>query len=352
MSPMILNEAVATIEDLVGNTPLIEVSITGVGTPIIFYLKLEMFNPGGSVKDRAAQYIISQAEQHGLLSESSVLVEGSSGNFGLALSLFGCARGYSVKIMVDPRTPNRTVDMIRTYGAEAVLIEQPDHLGKFQIPRMKAAMAITTVDPEAYMPYQWGNPWNPECHELFTGPEIWNELGQVDCLVAAVSTSGHLIGTARHMKHKNRDCSVVAVDGQGSVALGGKRGHHVITGLGSSWVPENLDIDLIDEAYWVADVDGISMCHWIAKHMGLLIGGSAGSVAFICAKKALQSPGSVVVGIVADGGERYLDSVYNADWLGKNQIECWEDVNSMIHQLSSYTGVKPVITHTYRELLS
>lgn len=305
-----------SIVDAIGGTPLVRLNRLGAEQDGAVWVKLECLNPGGSVKVRPALNMVTEARADGRLSPDGVLVEATSGNLGIALSMVGAALGHPVRIMVDPRTPWFSVRSITAYGAEATLVEQPDEHGKYQIPRIRAAEAEVARTPGAFMPDQWANPANPAAHGDSTAAEIVADLdGRVDAVVCTTSSCGHLTGIGRALRETHPDCLMVAVDGQGSTAIGGPMGNHLLIGLGSGFTPDNFDSAVIDQAYWCADADALSTCRLLATEEGMLLGGSSGAAVFVAMRVAqLLGPDSNVVAVAPDGGDRYLDTIYDDAW--------------------------------------
>jgi 2,3-diaminopropionate biosynthesis protein SbnA len=309
-----------SIVDTVGNTPLVRLNRIlppGAGT---VWAKLEGFNPGGSVKDRPARQMVRQARADGVLQPGGTVVEASSGNLGAALAMVGAAEGHPVQIMVDPRTSAANAAAIGVFGAELETVTEPDENGKFQVPRIRRARAVAEQTPGAFVPNQWANPGNPQAHEQTTAPEILRDLaGEVSAVVCATSSCGQISGIGRALRRAVPAVRVIAVDGVGSMALGGPRGHHKLTGIGSGFTPANLDPSVIDEVYWCADEDAFATCRLLAREEGLLVGGSSGAAVFCALKAALEfGAGHNVVAVCPDGGEKYLDTVFDDEWLAGN----------------------------------
>jgi 2,3-diaminopropionate biosynthesis protein SbnA len=329
------------IVDAVGGTPLVRVNrLTRPGDANL-WVKLEGLNPSGSVKVRPAVNMIREAARSGQLPEKGVIVEATSGNLGIALAMVGAALGYDVKIMVDPRTPQFSVRSIAAYGAEATLVETPDEHGKYQIPRIRAAEAVVRDHEGAYMPNQWANPDNPAAHAATTAAELLEDLdGQVDAVVCTTSSCGQVSGIGRALKQANPDCLVVAVDGQGSTAIGGPMGNHLLVGLGSGFTPDNFDPTVIDHAYWCADTDAFNTCHMLARREGMLLGGSSGAAVFIALRVAqLLGEGHNVVAVAPDGGDRYLDTIYDDAWWDAKQLTRYASVEELRGRLAGYQPV-------------
>jgi cystathionine beta-synthase/cysteine synthase A len=327
-----------TILDAIGNTPMVRLNRLTEPTDATVWVKLECLNPGGSVKARPALGMIREALRSGALAEDGTIVEATSGNLGIALAMIGAALGIRVKIMVDPRTPALSVRTIAAYAAEPTLIEKPDEHGKYQIPRIQAAEAIANTVEGAYMPNQWNNPDNPAAHSATTAMEILDDLdGDVDAIVCTTSSCGQITGIGRRIKQTQRDCRMVAVDGQGSTAIGGPMGQHLLIGLGSGFTPGNFDPATIDEAYWCGDTEAFSTCRLLASNEGLLLGGSSGAAVFIALAVAQRlGPHHHVVAIAPDGGDRYLDTIYNDTWIRDHNLTLAPTIAQLRNRLTNY----------------
>lgn len=325
----------------VGGTPLVRVNRLTMPGDATVWVKLEGLNPSGSVKVRPAVSMIRQAIRSGQLADDGLIVEATSGNLGIALSMVGAALGYDVKIMVDPRTPTFSVRSIAAYGAEATLVETPDEHGKYQIPRIRAAEAVVRDHDGAYMPNQWANPANPAAHAATTAAELLADLdGRVDAVVCTTSSCGQVTGIGRTLKQANPDCLVVAVDGQGSTAIGGPMGNHLLVGLGSGFTPENFDASVIDHAYWCGDEEAFNTCHLLARCEGMLLGGSSGAAVFIALRVAeLLGEGSNVVAVSPDGGDRYLDTIYDDTWWEAKRLPRYASVEELRDRFPKYQPV-------------
>lgn len=330
-----------SIVDTIGDTPLVRLNRLGSEQDATVWVKLECLNPGGSVKVRPALSMVSHACRDGRLAPDGSLVEATSGNLGIALSMVGAALGYPVKIMVDPRTPWFSVRSITAYGADAVLVEQPDEHGKFQVPRIRAAEAEVDLHADAFMPDQWANPANPASHTDGTAAEIVADLdGQVDAVVCTTSSCGQITGIGRALRERHSDCLMVAVDGQGSTAIGGPMGNHLLVGLGSGFTPDNFDAAMIDQAYWCGDAEAFSTCRLLATEEGMLLGGSSGAAVFVAMRVAQAlGPDGNVVAVAPDGGDRYLDTIYDDGWWEAKQVTRYTTREQLRERLKHYDPV-------------
>ncbi|GMU57136.1 MAG: hypothetical protein AMXMBFR33_62820 [Candidatus Xenobia bacterium] len=310
----------------VGSVPIVRLHrLTAACKSHLMYLKLEGCNPGGSIKEKNAVFLVDQAEESGQLAPGGTIVESSSGNFGVALAMIGAARSYRVIIVVDQKTTPAFRRTLEAYGAE--LEEVPpsaaDASGSLQPARMARARELSETIPGAWYPCQHLNPENPRAHSEFTAREIQAAFPDgLDCLVVGVSTGGQLMGLASWLRPLFPRLEVVAVDVAGSQILGGPPAPYKMTGIGLSFRPPCLDYSLIDAGYIVPERLAYSVCHALARREGLLLGSSTGAIVAAGLRHAASlAPGSEVLMINPDRGERYLDTVYNPQWLVRNGFE-------------------------------
>ncbi len=299
-----------SIDTLIGNTPLLELSRLKekyklYGNVIV---KLEYFNPSGSVKDRAAREMILAAQKSGLLKENSVIIEPTSGNIGISLSMMAAINGYRA-IMVMPSTMSvERQKLMKAYGSEIVLTD-----GKLGMNgSIEKAKELASEIENSFIPSQFENPNNPLAHYLHTANEIWEDTdGKIDIFVAGVGTGGTLSGTAKFLKEKNSDIKIVAVEPAGSPVISkGEKGPHKIQGIGAGFIPNNLDTSIIDNVIVVDDSDAFSSSSALAKTEGVLVGISSGAAlkaAMELASKKENKDKNIVV-LLADTGERYLST--------------------------------------------
>ncbi len=292
------------------------------------YLKLESCNPGGSIKEKNAVYLIKDAEKRGLLSSGGTIVESSSGNFGIGLAMVGAARGYPVKIVVDAKTPPPMRRMLLAYGAELVDVplSAADANGSMQVARMEKARELASQIDGAWYPCQHENPRNTNAHEIYTAREIEAAFGGApDVIVIGVSTAGQLGGISRYFREKYPKTRFVGVDVAGSAIFGTPRHPYKMTGLGLSFIPPNFEAKVLDAAYSIVDRLAFSVCHALARREGLLLGASTGAiVAAALAYSSRIEKGQKMLLLNPDRGDRYLETVYNADWLEEQEIDLLE----------------------------
>lgn len=301
------------VTELIGNTPLVKLNRVTEGQPGNVIAKLEFYNPANSVKDRIGNAIIDAAERSGELKPGGTIVEGTSGNTGIALAMVGAARGYKVILtMPDTMSQERRV-VLRAFGAELVLTPGADGMRG----AVDKANEIVANTDNAILASQFANPANPAIHEATTGEEIWEATdGKVDYFVAGVGTGGTITGAGRALKKHNSDIKLVAVEPKASPLLTeGTAGPHKIQGLGANFVPEVLDQELLDEIIAVTNEDAIEVSRKVAAAEGILGGISAGANIKAALEIAArpESEGKNIVVIVPDFGERYVSSILYED---------------------------------------
>lgn len=299
-----------TATEIIGNTPLLEVKglkeTHGLGAVVL--AKLEYFNPAGSVKDRAAKYMIEDAEEKGILKPGAVIIEPTSGNTGIGLASIAAAKGYRVILTMPETMSVERRNMLKAYGAELVLTEGSKG--------MKGAIAkareLAAEIPGSFIPGQFENQANARAHFETTGPEIWADTeGKVDIFVAGVGTGGTVTGVGAYLKKQNPDIKIVAVEPLESPVLsGGNPGPHKIQGIGAGFIPELLNTEIYDEVLKVAGEDAIAAGKEIARKEGILVGISSGAAMWAALElaKRPQNQGKTIVVILPDSGDRYYST--------------------------------------------
>ncbi|HCW52676.1 MAG TPA: cysteine synthase A, partial [Clostridium sp.] len=290
--------------DLIGNTPILKVNKLIKDENIAdVYVKLEKFNPGGSVKDRAALGMIEKAEKEGLLKEGSVIVEPTSGNTGIALAFIGKLKGYKVIIVMPETMSKERRDLIKAYGAELVLTEG----AKGMKGAIEKALEIGSGDGY-FIPQQFENIANPEKHYATTAEEIYKDIPDLDAFVAGVGTGGTVIGISKNLKKKNSNIKTIAVEPATSPVLsGGNPGAHKIQGIGAGFVPSIYEKEFVDEIVTVEDKNAFDTAKAFADKEGVLVGISAGAAIYAAIEEAKKlGKGKKVLAIAPDGGEKYI----------------------------------------------
>jgi cystathionine beta-synthase len=305
-----------SMEDLIGNTPMVRlVQVTGgIETPIV--AKLETTNPGGSVKDRPALAMINAAEREGLLQPGGTIIEPTSGNTGVGLAIVAAQRGYKCVFVMTDKVSEEKVTLLRAYGAEVVVCPvavAPDDPQSYY----STAERLLAETPGAFRPNQYHNPVNPQAHYETTGPEIWRQTdGKVTHFVAGAGTGGTISGVGKYLKEQNPNIKIIAADPEGSVYSGGSGRPYLVEGVGEDFWPDTYDPSLVDEVIAISDAYSFEMARRVTMEEGLLIGGSCGTaVAAALEVGRSTGPDDLVVVLIPDSGRGYLSKIFNDDWM-------------------------------------
>lgn len=321
----------ASILDTIGNTPMVKLNKLNPNSLVTILLKLEFFNPSGSIKDRIVHYIIDNAEKSGLLKPGGTIIENTSGNTGAAVAMIAAIRGYKAILTMPDKVSKEKQNALKAYGAEIVVTptsaapDSPDHY-------VNTAIRLANETPNSFRINQYDNPLNPEAHYLSTGPEIWEQSqGKVDYLISSGSTGGTISGTGRYLKEKKPSVKVILPDPIGSIYYPYfKTGviphdgncNYQIEGIGEDHMAKAIDFGVIDDVIQVSDQDAFSTGRLLAQKEGILAGGSSGANVWAAIElaKTLTSPATIVA-IIPDGGIKYLSKMYDNEWMRSHNFE-------------------------------
>jgi cysteine synthase A len=295
-----------SLDQLMGHTPLLSLNYENLAARVL--VKLECFNPGGSIKDRAAKAMLDDAESRGVLTAGATVIEPTSGNTGIGLAAICAARGYKAIIVMPDSMSAERINLMKAYGAQVVLTPG----AKGMAGAIEKANALAAEIPGSFIAGQFENPANAQAHYDTTGPEIWADTdGNVDILVCGVGTGGTITGTGRYLKAQNPDIRIVAVEPATSAVLSGQEaGTHGLQGIGAGFIPKVLDTSILDEIMPVEDRDAFAAAKEFAANQGILVGISSGAAlhaALLLAMKE-ENRGKTIVTILPDSGERYLST--------------------------------------------
>src|SRR5262245_49268219 len=310
-----------TILDTVGRTPLVLLNRLCEGLQAKIAVKVEFTNPGGSVKDRVALAMITEAERRGHLRPGGTIIEATAGNTGVGLAMVAAVKGYRCIFVLPDKMSQEKILLLKAYGAEVVVTPTgvaPDSPESYNGVADRLAREI----PGAWRPNQFTNMANPEAHYRTTGPEIWQQTdGRVTVFVAGVGTGGTVTGVGRYLKEQNSDIKIIGADPDGSVLSGGSGKPWKVEGIGKDYVPKTLNSQMVDEWIRVTDAESFHIAREIARREGILLGGSSGTNVAAALRYAQRLSGDqLVVAIGADTGRNYLSKFYNDEWLAENKI--------------------------------
>jgi cystathionine beta-synthase len=306
-----------SILDAIGDTPLVRLSRIGADLRPQLLGKIEVLNPGGSIKDRIALGLIESAERDGRLKPGGTIVEPTSGNTGTGLAMVALLKGYRVIAVMPDKMSREKIDLLRAYGAEVVVAptqvppESPESY-------YRVADRLTEEIPGAFQPNQYFNQANPDAHYHATGPEIWRQTaGKLTHFVAGVGTGGTITGVGRFLKEQNPQIEIIGADPEGSIYSGGEVKPYLVEGVGEDFWPETFDPSVVDRYVTVSDRDSFLMTRHLALTEGILGGGSAGMAVYAALEVArgIDDPGAMVVVVLPDGGRSYLSKIYNDAWM-------------------------------------
>jgi cystathionine beta-synthase len=309
-------DAASSLLDLVGHTPLVRLDRVGAGLACPLYAKLELLNPGGSVKDRPAVAMIDAAGRDGRLKPGGTIVEPTSGNTGVGLAIVAARRGYRCVFVMPDKMAQEKIALLRAYGAEVVVCPTavpPDHPESYY----SVANRLTETTPGAFQPNQYANPANPQSHYDTTGPEIWTQTrGRITHFVAGIGTGGTISGVGRYLKTQNPAVQIVGADPEGSVYSGGTGRPYLVEGIGEDFWPTTYDRSVVDRVVMVSDRDSFLTARRVTIKEGILVGGSTGTAVWAALEAGRDcSPEDVIVVLIPDSGRGYLSKLYNDDWM-------------------------------------
>ena len=288
------------ILDMIGNTPMVKLNNIGKGN---VYVKLEKYNPAGSIKDRAVYYMVENLEKNGLLKKGDVLVEATSGNTGIALSMIGSLKGYKVIIVMPETMSVERRTLMKAYGAELILTD--GSLGmKGSIEMMNK---LLSEDSNYRSLRQFDNEYNPFSHYNTTGVEIFNQVKDVDIFVCGVGTGGTISGVGKYLKEQNQNIKIVAVEPEGSPVISkNKKGSHKIQGIGAGFIPKNYNANVVDEVMTITDEESYEGVRMMAEKEGILVGISSGANVYAALKLCKMYPDKKIVTVAPDGIDKYM----------------------------------------------
>jgi cystathionine beta-synthase len=327
-----------SILDAIGNTPLVRLSRVARDVPPLVLAKMEMFNPGGSVKDRIGPALIEYCEQQGLLRPGGTIVEPTSGNTGHGLAIAAAIKGYHCIFVMTDKASEEKRSLLRAYGAEVVVCpssvthESPEYY-------KNVAYRLAKEIPGACCPDQYSNPANPAAHYATTGPELWRDTGgRITAFVAGIGTAGTISGTGRYLKEQNPKIKVIGADPPGSVYSGDTPRPYKVEGIGMDMFPKNYDGAVVDEAIRIDDRTSFYWARRLAREEGILVGGSAGTALGAALTYARRlTPQDVVVVLLPDTGRGYLSKQYNDTWLSENDLLVPADIEQpTMHDVLTY----------------
>ncbi|MCX7797509.1 MAG: cysteine synthase family protein [Melioribacter sp.] len=317
-----------SILDAIGRTPIVKLGNISKGLKATIYAKLEFMNPGGSVKDRIAKYMIEKAEREGKIKPGDTIIENSSGNTAMGLAIVCRQKGYKLKVVIRDTTSKEKIKMLEVLGVEVIKVDAslpPEHPESYN----NYAQNLAKKDPSIYYIDQHNNLDNNEAHYMTTGPEIWEQMeGKIDYLIGAIGTGGTITGAGKFLKEKNPNIKVIGIDPVGSVFYEYfknrrliKPGKYLLEGMGDEFLIKTAQLDLLDDMYQVEDKKAFGWTKKLAYEEGIIAGGSSGANVWGAVKlaKEIDRPANIVT-IINDSGYKYFSTIYNDEWLQKHNL--------------------------------
>ena len=333
--------------DAMGNTPLVRLRSVARGVKPTILAKLEMLNPGSSVKDRIGLRMIEAAEREGLLKPGGTIVEPTSGNTGHGLAIAAAVRGYRCIFVMPDKMSQEKISLLRAYGAEVVICptavapESPESY-------YRVADRLAAEIPGAFQPNQYHNPVNPQTHYDTTGPEIWEQMeGRLTAFVCGVGTGGTISGAGRYLKEQDPDVLVVGADPEGSIYSGDTPRPYLVEGIGEDFMPSTFDPSVVDRYVRVSDRDSFLTARAITRQEGILVGGSSGTAVFaaLAIGRELDDPEATIVVLLPDSGRQYMSKLYSETWMLQHGMLERPDVVRVEEVLSAKSReIPPLVT--------
>jgi cystathionine beta-synthase len=331
--------------DAMGNTPLVRLRSVTRGVKPGVLAKLEMLNPGGSVKDRIGLPMIEAAEREGLLKPGGTIVEPTSGNTGHGLAIAAAVRGYRCIFVMPDKMSQEKISLLRAYGAEVVICPTtvpPDSPESYY----RVADRLASEIPGAFQPNQYRNPENPIAHYRTTGPEIWEQTdGRLTAFVCGVGTGGTISGAGRYLKERDPDVLIVGADPEGSLYSGDEARPYLVEGIGEDFIPDTFDPSVVDRYVRVSDRDSFVTARAVTRQEGILVGGSSGTAVFAALQVAreLDDPDATIVVLLPDSGRQYLSKLYSDTWMLQHGMLERPEVVRVEEVLSAKSGELPTL---------
>ena len=331
-------EVYDSILDLIGNTPMVRLPRLNRGLKPNLYAKLEMFNPGNSVKDRIGITMIRAAEEQGILKKGGTIVEPTSGNTGTGLAIAACILGYKCVFVMPDKVSQEKISLLKAYGAEVVTT--PTAVPRESPESYYSVADRLTRELEAFQPNQYFNPENPRTHYETTGPEIWRQMdGKVDAFVAGVGTGGTISGIGNYLKEQNPKVLIVGADPEGSIYTQERARPYKVEGIGEDFIPGTFDSKVVDEWVTVSDRDSFDAARRVTREEGILIGGSGGTAMWAALQIARRmEEGQNIVVLLPDTGRGYLSKLYNDAWMRENGFLDRLSISARVRDLVAKPG--------------